>query len=184
MRLVRCLPNKKLVTLFCHNGVEDRLFTRHFQVVQRPMAAHFRRWRSVREMIKTDDQIYRELMHDIAESHQESGDGVYSTTFTHHDPVGWETSAPLAAFRLDELEPFRVNDRATALRVKRSVRDRPAPLTNLVTIAYEVMPDRDAPEQLFVFIQDVHPGVDLGAREGDMTAREKRVFYSQGHWGA
>ena len=183
MKLIRNLPNGTPVSLVCQEATQQRLFPKHFKDRPRSLASHFKRWRSVREILKQDLQVFRNLLDDVSRAYEETGEGVYSVTIEHPDQIGWETSAPITAFRLDELEHFTLNRAASGLRLKRTATHYKAPLTHFVTIVYEIMHDRERANGLFVLIHDLYPGIDLGELVGNITTRERRVFYCIDHPG-
>lgn len=183
MKLKRTLPDGTPVSLVCLEPTRKRLYQHHFRPVRTPAASHFKTWRSVPDVITQDSSVSRDLLEDIGNAYAESGEGVYSVTLTHSESVGWETSAPLITFQPDELETFWLRPNASALRVRQATGKHKAPETRHVTIVYEIMRDRERSGGLFVLLHDLYPGIDLGELKGNITEREKRVFYRFDHPG-
>lgn len=107
--------------------------------------------------------------------------GTWSFTLTCPDFIGWESTAPLANYNPNDLEPLRLNTRANALSVKLSPSHQlSAPKTKNITVIFELNSEG---EDAVVVIHSIYPGTDVGPLDGDVTQREQRVFFSWDHPG-
>ena len=94
--------------------------------------------------------------------------------------VGWESTSALSDYKEDDLERFTINRRSKGLRVKMCRTDLLAPKTCELTIVYELKIEDD---KLVAIIHSIYPGQDIGELRGNVTVREKRVFFDWNHPG-
>ena len=94
--------------------------------------------------------------------------------------VGWPGTDELTKYKPEDLEEFSPNRHSKALRVKKDRLDLLVPLTNFVTLVYELRPER---YQTAIIVHSMYPGKDIGELHGNITEREKVVFFDWDHPG-
>lgn len=116
----------------------------------------------------------------LANSDQ-TGQQISSVTARCSEPVGWESTAPLSDYGDNVLEEFAPNRKSRALRVKPECKFMPAPLTRRVTLVYTLHAEEG--RGWVAIIRTLYPGVNIGELKGDVTRRERRVFFDWNHPG-
>lgn len=94
--------------------------------------------------------------------------------------VGWSGTDDLEKYKPEDLETFNPNRHSCALRVKIGRKDLLAPVTNFVTLVYEIRQERN---QIAIIVHSMYPGKDIGELHGNITEREKVVFFDWDHPG-
>jgi hypothetical protein len=97
-------------------------------------------------------------------------------TIDYGELVGWARTDSLDKYDPRDIEEFRLGWEASGVRVRIGRGDLPAPQTNLITIAYEIRPKVNG---IAIVIDAIYPGKDIGQLVGDVSRREKCVFF---HW--
>lgn len=142
-------------------------------------AGNFNRWNSVEEVFG-DHIVLDELLAEINELWKTKDFTTHSLEILHKEKVGWASTAPLEDYTYDELESFEVNPKSWALRVKTTLNSVKAPRTRNITIIFEFVAQHGEPVAI---VHSIYPGRDIGKLEGDITEREKCVFFDWEHPG-
>lgn len=162
---------------------DKRLATTCFDsLAGHPYAGRFALWKSLQEAFMDTAFLAAFLEFALPVFRTLGKNGAYSLrmTLVFGFAVGWESTASRTDFAPSELEPFRPNDRTTALRVT-STASRYAPRTNLVTLACRFTA---GPKGKACDVYTIYPGSDVGSlserhgRPSDFTARTGRVFFA------
>ena len=139
------------------------------------------RWNSFGQMMQDDDVFERfaancrEVARDATENVDESFEIIHPKQC-----VGWESTAARDRFSQTQLEP-RKRDQKWRGEWVRHAANLHASLTNVLTFACtftHFVREREL-TQWSVVIRTIYPGRDMGELEGDVTAREGRVFYDR-----
>ncbi len=170
--------NPVSLLLVCEVKTEERLQTTCFRGHGLKLAGNFKLWKSVEDMFL--GTFCNMFVDDIWTQWNEKDFGVCSVTFQMAIEVGWESTLRRHKCLKDELEVFAPNKSSTALRIRKDLKDRLAPLTRDVTVIYELCDQRGEPK---VTIRSLYPGTDIGELDGDITEREGRVFFDWNHPG-
>lgn len=161
---------------------QRRLYTTCFRGTSLPLAGNFLRWDRAYDLL-SDPEVSLHLANELTElwEMRELQFGTHSLNILHSTPVGWESTAPLQDYAKTDLEEFDLNRRSWGLRVKPSRTDLLAPKTNELSIVYEFKSEDGEPTAI---IHSMYPGSDVGELYGNVTNREKRVFFDWNHPGA
>jgi len=174
-------PDLTTLLMICPIQTKQRLTGTCFRGKHQALAGNFRQWQTV-EQVFGDVWLKAELTKEVLDLIKQEDFGVHSLTISHGMNVGWESTDLIDQFSADELEPFYPNGNSEALRVTLPSRlDRKAPLTNEVTFVFALGTLRNQPR---FELKSLYPGTDIGELYGNVTEREKRVFYSWEHPGA
>ena len=158
---------------------EGRLSKTCFRAIKDPLAGNFIDWRTINAIFR-DEEVLELFIEELSESWEKEDFGTSGVTLELERNIGWESTDDIKKYSVDELETFTPNRRSTALRVKPTCRNRPAPYTSDLTIIYEFRFNDGEPK---VFIHSLYPGCDIGELKGDITKREGRVFFGWHHPG-
>lgn len=175
------------ITLMVDGRVHTRLNGTCFRPANVQKAGNFLTWRNpqqVLEAVKNDLRLtIVEDLNTHFENHSEfPEDGVEGNIeIEMKEPIGWSSTDDRRKYLSEDLEPFALNPRATALRVMLKKGHR-APLTNLLTIHYRIKKSRNQ-EGYIAFINTMYPGEDIGRLEGDITEQVGVVFFGWEHPG-
>lgn len=179
------LSNALRARIIVRRDTEDRLLTTCFRGRHRRLAGNFRLFRNAHDVF--DNVLIRrafekQIRDEINGLHRKRGSSA-NVSFTVHGPpqLGWESTDRRDRYAEEALESFQPNRVSTALRVKTARTDLQVPFTDLVTFVCEVKRER---HEWTVIVQSMYPGVDIGELRGDVTKREKRVFFDWDHPGA
>lgn len=156
--------------------LEGKVFRRQPKI---RYANNFSHWRSLRDLFR-DPIILDHLFTDIEEALQ-MGTLNVGLEIDYEKMVGWAGTDLRGKYPQHVLNSFRPTKKSSGLRVDIRRTDIPAPTTNLLTIAYRL--HQWNRNRTTATIQDVYPGPDLGEYWGDMTKREKRIFFHDMHPG-
>ncbi len=166
------------VLIMCLQKQEERMQKTCFRGRGLKLAGNFMLWASVEDVMR--GRVRNDLVDDVLELWQLRDFGTHSLSFEMPHHIGWESTAPKKIYRPEELEGFRLNNHTTAERIRLDNYDRLAPLTRELTIIYRLEDQRGEPK---VTIYSMYPGIDIGELDGDITAREGRVFFDWNHPG-
>lgn len=164
---------------------EKRLSTTCFRGTSLACAGNFMRWNSALGLFK-DSMVQEHFladMFDVRSEHRLRKHKSYSVTVVHTTPVGWESTAPLEHYTGNDVEEFQptYTDKWWGMRVKTDRTRLLTPHTNEITIVYAFkIDDRD---KAIAVVYSIYPGSDIGELKGDVTEREKRVFFDWDHPG-
>jgi len=165
-------------------ATEKRLSKTCFRGRSLKRAGNFFLWSVVGELLRDPfikDELMRELCDIFAEETFKEYESVTkSFVIDYGSPVGWSSTAPLASFTNDILEPFNLTRRATCLRVK-SNSPVLAPQTTNITFVIECKLKRGDPVAI---VHSIYPGEDIGPLKGDVTKREGVAFFGWDYVGA
>lgn len=159
---------------------EKRLLTKCFRGTTLPLAGNFLRWGSAEELFR-DREVMEHFLAELDELWSKRDFGTSSVSIVHSMPVGWESTSALQNYADGDLEEFDLNRRSCGLRVKPSRTDLLAPQTNELTIVFEFKSEDD---KAVAIVHSIYLGSDVGELDGDVTDREKRVFFDWSHPGA
>jgi hypothetical protein len=98
--------------------------------------------------------------------------GTFSVTVTLPEFVGWESTVSYEDARGLHVARAPIGRRGSALFVDD---DTPAPRTKVLTVVFCV--DEGKTEDFVVFVLSAYPGIDVGELDGDVSERERRVFF-------
>jgi len=182
--LVR-MPDKKPVFLVIPKIVEDRLATTCFRGRDKELAGNFLRYDGYHDFI-LDMEVSVRLTKTVHEAILERpSKDKFNLRSTIELPmyVGWSSTADLSLFQPHELEPFELNSRVTAWRIKDRTID--APLTKTITFALSFRLEDGV---WHVSFHTIYPGKDIGrlvplngAR--DISERSQQAFFAWDHPG-
>ena len=178
MYLIVKRQNGGTVAIIAQKYTERRLQNTCFRGPERRLAGNFLRWRNLVQVLN-DGIVLGQLMEAVENAILEN-ERQNSLTVDYPEPVGWSSTDRLERYRPEDLEPFKLNKRSTALRLKADRTHLAAPSTSFLTIIFEASLHDKPPA---VVIRSVYPGEDIGELDGDLTAREKCVFFDWSHPG-
>ncbi|MFH1077741.1 MAG: hypothetical protein V1745_00450 [Patescibacteria group bacterium] len=173
-------------TIIVRYRTTERLAKTCFRGTDRTRAGNFFRFTRVDDIFKEGEvlaALRKHVLECIDELIETPGapDATYSSTVDVGHTVGWESTSDLASFSEESLERFNPNRRSHALRVKPTRTDVRAPRTSLITFVYQLKREGDG---WAVIIHSLYPGRDIGELKGNITQRERRVFFTWEHPGA
>lgn len=157
---------------------KERLYGTCFRGSAIKRAGNFFRWTTAAQLLN-DENILFNLLDEADLLWDKKDFGTHSVEITHPDIVGWEstTDQELAA---DAIEEVRLGRNGSGMRLKPNRIDVLAPLTQKLTIIFEFKPVGNSASMT---VHSVYPGCDVGELMGDVTAREKRIFFDWNHPG-
>lgn len=183
MNIERKLKDGSPVLIKAPVETEVRLRDTCFRGQNVHKAGNFIRWTSIRDMLRNDHFVYRNLLAEIDAAWTTTGAGTYSFTISHSAMIGWETTQPLENFKPEDLRVFRLARRGHAMAVKPERTELLAPQTKEVTFVYQLKHDDQMKGRLLVLIRSLYPGKDVGALRGDVSQRTQRAFFDFNHPG-
>jgi hypothetical protein len=166
-----------LLTIIMRQHTKDRLANTCFRGTQVTCAGNFRLWHSANELF--DSWILKELA-DYVSEHISEYPGTHRITIDYKRYVGWSSTAPRADYQCDDLESFEPNRKSTALRLKLTATHLKAPQTSLIMIIFELKFEHGQPVAV---VHSLYPGADIGELCGDISEREKVIFFDWNHPG-
>lgn len=169
-----------LVIVAIHPKTEERLATRHFRN-RINVASNFAVWRNAAQVF-ANAEVMQQLLADVGKAFKASR-WQNSVEIDLDSPVGWSGTDDVDRYRSDDLEDFIPGKREwnTAKRVKLDRTDLRAPATTILTIIYDIRRELEGP--IMVTVRSMYPGYDIGELAGDITGREKCVFFDWDHPG-
>lgn len=173
------LPSGVWAAIIVPRVSETRLQTTCFRGKTLQRAGNFSQWNSSAKLFR-DYLVEDNFLAALDEAWSERIFGTNSINIAHKMSVGWESTAPLEDYAPEDLEEFKLNRRSWGLRVKPSRVDLLAPQTHVLTIVYELKSEDGKP---ITIVHSIYPGFDVGDLYGDVTDREKRVFFDWSHPG-
>jgi hypothetical protein len=179
MRIQLNLNSGVLATVVVRQRTKDRLRTKCFRGASLPYAGNFDFWTSA-EQVFGDALVQEEFADELDELLTKSDFKTHSVNIDHDQIVGWASTSPSDKYQMSALERFSLNRKSTGLRVKPSRTDLLAPRTKKLTIVFEFKLENDNPVAV---VHSIYPGADIGELEGDMTHRERCVFFDWDHPG-
>ncbi len=167
-------------------STERRLAPLHFRGSQCQRAGNFRTWRHPLDVFRhslVKEQFLAEL---DAMTHEEYYTP-QSVAIELGEVIGWESTDRHDLYPEDALEVFRPgngNRERSALRIRLERTEFQAPASKTITIVFTFGWDKNHKNCYKAIIHSLYPGEDIGPLEGDITEREKRVFFDWNHPGA
>lgn len=180
MYIGKTLKSGRSAAIIVRRSTEERLQTKCFRGTSLPLAGNFLRWGSAEELFR-DREVMERFIAELDELWSKQEFGTHSLSIAHSMPVGWESTASLPNYTEADLEEFDLNRRSWGLRVKPTRTDLLAPKTNDFTVVFQFKPEDS---KAVAIVHSIYPGSDVGELNGDVTAREKRVFFDWSHPGA
>lgn len=168
------------VAIVVRRTTEERLWTKCFRGIALPLAGNFLRWCTAEDLFR-DAGVMEHFLAELDELWSKQEFGTSSVSIVHSMPVGWESTDALENYAEDDLEEFHLNRKSWGLRVKTSRADLLAPKTHEFTLVFEFKSEGG---EAVAVIHSIYPGSDVGELDGDVTDREKRVFFDWSHPGA
>ncbi len=169
----------EMLRIIVRGEADKRISEKHFRGTSVAKAGNFFRWPSLAKML-ADSHFRRQMTEEFWESYDDGAYGTNSFEMSYGSLVGWESTDALSNYSESALEKFNPNKRSSALRVRTERVDLLAPLTDLVTVVYELRDENMGPVAV---IHSLYPGNDVGPLNNDVTIREKRVFFDWDHPG-
>jgi hypothetical protein len=104
-------------------------------------------------------------------------ESTFSITLDTKELIGWSGTICEQQIPSEDTETFTLNKRATCRMIKHNT-DHEAPLTTEVTFIIRIPKGNRV-----ALLESVYPGQDVGKLEGDVSGREKVVFFGFTHKG-
>lgn len=164
------LPDGAPCAIVMRAKTVQRLAQTCFRGKDRPLSGNFARWDNFREMLE-DRLVHNAIVADILKNVEDSGDMLeakhFRLTFCHvANGIGW-SSTTRHDFESAATEEFRPNRCSTARRVPLHRKDIEAPLTDRITLVYELKFERSV--GWVAVVHTIYPGEDVGVLSGDIT---------------
>lgn len=156
-----------------------RLIDKNFRGSRYARAGNFSAWNSMQEFF-LDRDIQKALLDEIIDATEEGLDQISSFEIEFDHVVGWSSTDDIDKYNPNTLTRFSPNSRSTALKVKNDCRTVLAPTTNILTIVFYLTYENG---KYIAVIYNVYPGRDVGDFDGDVTSREKMIFFDWSHPG-
>lgn len=169
----------KPVNIVMRESAERRIGENHFRGAGVRRAGNFFNWTCIGELFAEKDFIDA-IFEDASQAFKVGHMGTSSFFYNFLCPVGWSSTAPLDNYRDEDLEEFAINKWSLGKRIKHNRTDLMAPKTTLVTVIYEL---KDEGNKIVIVIHSLYPGVDIGELKGDVSRREKCIFFDWDHPG-
>ncbi len=173
------LSDQTICPIIIKAKTEARLAKTCFRATDSPLAGNFIHWRTAGEVFRNREvtDMFTEELSDVWKN---KDFGLHGVTLELSQKIGWENTDKSENYSSNELEWFKPNRKSSAMRVKTSCTDILAPQTYDLTIIYQFMFFNEKPK---VFIHSMYPGYDIGELSGNITKREKRIFFDWNHPG-
>lgn len=179
MQIVKNLRSGVEILIVVRSFTEQRLSTKCFRGKNLARSGNFCLWSSVYELFR-DETVMEQFLEELHELWANRELGTHSQSITHNLVVGWDSTDPVVNYVRHDLEYFNPNRRSVGMRVKLDRTDLFAPQTRELTLVYELRSEDGNP---VVVVHSIYPGIDVGELIGDITKREKRVFFDWSHQG-
>ena len=166
------------IIIIVRDETELRLSKTCFRPESANCAGNFSMWRNARSVFENEG-IVEALIIEAQKSLSE-GSRTDSICIELSVGIGWSGTDDLEKYNLNDLEEFELNRKSQALRVKKTCVNLTSPITNSITLVYEVRKEDD---KTSIIIHSMYPGKDIGELVGDITDREKCVFFDWNHPG-
>lgn len=164
--------------IIVRRSTEERLQMKCFRG-SLAFAGNFLRWNSADELFR-DGEVMQHFLAELDEMWSKQDFATHSVNIVCSVPLGWESSASCEDYSKNDLEQFNLNRRSWGLRVKLSQKNLLAPRTSELTVVYEF---KSEDGKAVAIVHSIYPGSDVGELNGDVTEREKRVFFDWNHPG-
>jgi hypothetical protein len=172
----------KPVDVVMRFGDEMLLGKRHFRGPEVHLSGNIFAWQSITQLFE-DFNFLRALYEDARDA-LESGASFNSFSYNPCRDVGWSITDDSALYQPRDLIPFTFDLRyyphaqrgTVGLMLKKYRWHLKAPLTKQITVTYELKEELD---KFVIVILDLYPGRDYGEQSGNITRREKLIFF---HW--
>ncbi len=174
MFLRKKLKNGSPVVIVAPVKTKERLAYTGFRGKDQKLAGNFQIWVSVYDVFR-DPFVTEEFLESLSYSlRKEEISLKHSVTIYYGSLVGWSSTDQIDAYQSVDLESFNPNRRSSGVRVKAVRNDLLSPLTNKLTIVFDLKIDRGLPTAI---IHSVLPRGRcrraLGRRE---RSRRRRVL--------
>jgi hypothetical protein len=177
IKMIKC--GGRTAKLVVRRDTEKRLKKTCFRGTDQSYAGNFCMWPSV-DVLFGDQLVLKLFSSSLALELTEKATGTVSFTIVYSSFVGWSSTAPLKHYDADELESFKLNRSCIAKRVLKTA-NREANLTRDITFVCELKKEEGA---WVAVIHSIYPGRDIGELKGEITSREKVVFFDWTHSGS
>ncbi len=180
MVITKELPCGKQVRIIVGIKTEQKFKGTCFRGKNRRFAGNFKIWDRVEKLLG-DTFVLKTFITCIQQAIDEEDFSNQSCTIRYSYEVGWSLTNDLSKYFGRDLIRFRPTPRSLAYKVKPERRNMPAPLTNQITLVFDLKNENDL---MVVIVHDIYPGKDVGDLTGDISAREKCAFFDRNHPGA
>lgn len=155
-----------------------------FRGTHRACAGNFSKWGNALDMFDGSEDVMDQLIEDVEQAVRAETWGANSVCMKLGYMVGWTATCARGTISEDVLEPFTLgkNGKASGLRVKLDATHILAPQTDLATVIYELRSGRSS-GSFQVIVWSIYPGPDVGEIQGNITERERQVFFDFNHPG-
>jgi hypothetical protein len=168
----------RLISIIVRAHTTDRLEGTCFRGTGNRLAGNFSLWNSPHEMF-SHESVIRPFIKSVADVFDKGEFGCSSVEIPFPLNVGWSSTDRIEKYKEEELEEFKPNNKSFALRVKSSA-GRISPRTRYVTFIFEAKMEESSQ---MVIVHSIYPGKDIGDLIGDITNREKCVFFDWSNQG-
>lgn len=176
----------QIENLDVHVLISDHVWTRLsgtcFRGKHKALSGNFCRWVNHNEMFDPNDKFILDQIVEDAKVAIEKHSRNNSFSIQFKDWIGWSGTDDRILYANICLEPFAINRKATGYRIRTDRKDILAPKTKILTIIYEVKYDPEK-GRINLIIWSMYPGPDIGELVGDVSDREKIVFFDWNHPG-
>lgn len=181
---IPALSNARIVYVISNQAVK-LLLQRHFQGRGKPVAGNFAIWDTP---LAAFNALYHEIeshviasIKELVAEREQAVD--FSLELKLERAIGWSCAQPLDRFDGVTFEFGPLSSRRTAWIVPSGHQDLRAPLTNLVTITYQIRRGRGGRSEWLCSIINFRPGKDLGVDTGNLSFKTGCAFFRFGHPG-
>lgn len=179
MFITKKLENGSYVDIIVRHSTEKRLKEKCFRGVNHALAGNFFLWTSADEVFQ-DPEVLEHFLAEITEILISGDYETHSVCITCSSTIGWKSTDELCKYASSDLETLILSHKSQGLRVKTTHTHILAPQTYDLTIVFEL---KDEKGKATVIVYSIYPGKDVGELTGDVTAREKRIFFDWNHPG-
>ncbi len=157
-----------------------RLASTCFRGIKKKRAGNFCLWYNPHKMFSDCPYLASEIVDDAREAWSKESK-TSSMPVECREIIGWSSTDNLSKYQQNGcLESFSLGNNARGLRIKKNRRDILAPKTSVITLIYELKREQN---QFVIVIHSMYPGPDIGELVGDVSEREKVVFFDWNHPG-
>ena len=141
-------------------------------------AGNFSRWDDAKEAIRNDDLIARLTTALEKSDHY----GQFRVCITMPYPIGWLSTVPEGMhLTTEDVEPFKLNGKQIALRVRKERADILAPQTRMITLVGQLIQRGNTSVCL---IYTMYPGRDIGSLRSLHNFDSTHIFFDWSHPGS
>ncbi len=180
MQIRKTLKSGTEAAVIVRRGTKNRLKTTCFRGTSLQRAGNFALWNSPEGLFQ-DETVLEQFLAELNELWIKEDFDTHSLTITHSAIVGWESTDSVDKYEIDDLERFTPNRKSSALRVRPDLTHLFAPQTKELTLVFEF---KSEGERVAAIFHSIYPGADIGELIGNVTERERRVFFDWSHPGA